>query len=118
MRPEELMIGDILEYMGTIVKVYSIGAKICVKEYFAKNTYIVDFDNLLKGLELTPEILKKNGFERVNGEYQDVFYVYDGIELLIGDEFTLFGQCKMPIKYVHQLQQVLRLCNISKEIEI
>lgn len=63
MKPEELMIGDVLEYMGTIVKVYSIGAKICVKECFGKNTYIVNFDNLLKGLELTPEILKKNGFE-------------------------------------------------------
>lgn len=139
MIPEELMIGDILEYMGTIVKVYSIGAKICVKECFAKNTYIVDFDNLLKGLELTPEILKKNGF--TGGEYKsytgDVWYLkaegFRKIGLTMSrKESTLWGEKIKPlspdsighnfavptIKFVHELQHALKLCGINKEIEV
>ena len=69
-------------------------------------------------IPLTPEILEQNGFERVNGDYQDVFYVYDGVELLIDDVYTLFGQCKMQIMYVHELQHALKLCRIEKDIEI
>lgn len=129
MKPEELMIGDILEYMGTIVKVYSIGAKICIKECFGKNTYIVDFDNLLKGLELTSEILEKNGFVKQaydgwlisedNGrgliEYRTDYF--DGM-LRINYTKKPFSKISLKLKHVHELQHALRLCGIDKEIEI
>lgn len=133
------MIGDILEYMGTIVKVFSIGAKICVKECFGKNTYIVDFDNLLKGLELTSEILEKNGF--TGGEYKSYTgYVWSLKEegfrkiglTMSRKESTLWGEKIKPlspdsighkfsmpnIKFVHELQHTLRLCGINKEIKL
>ena len=124
MRAEDLIIGDILDYMGTAVKVYSIGAKICVKECFGKNTYIVDFDNLLKGLELTPEILEKNGFslQSDNTEFFKLDTYCFGNELC---EFLIhrlnngdyqFGPAK--IRNVHELQHAMRLCGIEKEIEL
>ena len=118
------MIGDILDYMGTAVKVYSIGAKICVKECFGKNTYIVDFDNLLKGLELTPEILEKNGFslQSDNTEFFKLDTYCFGNELCeflihrLNNEDYQFGPAK--IRNVHELQHAMRLCGIEKEIEL
>ena len=135
MRQEELMIGDILEYMGTIVKVYSIGARICVKECFGKNTYIVDFNNLLKGLELTTEILEKNGLkiDKYKGGFSPAWFFlfpacfkedehYD-VEIEMKDEEIAWSiNCGeywiKRLNYVHELQHVLRLFGIDKEIEI
>lgn len=122
MRAEDLMIGDILDYMGTAVKVYSIGAKICVKECFGKNTYIVDFDNLLKGLELTPEILEKNGFglQSDNTGLGTLVTYWLGSELgafrihNLNNDWWQFGLAK--IRNVHELQHAMRLCGIEKEV--
>lgn len=128
MKPEELMIGDILEYMGTIVKVCSIGAKICVKECFGKNTYIVDFDNLLKGLELTPEILEKNGLkiDKYKGGFFPACFKEDeycDVEIEMKDEEIAWSiNCGeywiKRLNYVHELQHALRLFGINKKIEI
>ena len=128
MRLEELMIGDILEYMGTIVKVYSIGAKICVKECFGKNTYIVNFDNLLKGLELTPEILEKNGLkiDKYKGGFFPACFKEDeyfDVEIEMKDEEIAWSiNCGeywiKRLNYVHELQHALRLFSINKKIVI
>lgn len=120
MKPEELMIGDVLEYMGTIVKVYSIGAKICVKECFGKNTYIVNFDNLLKGIELTPEILEQNGFEECRIEEIEYYgwRLNEDFSLERNAIDTLIWNDDVSIHSVHQLQHALRFCGINKEIEI
>ena len=119
MKPEELQLGDIVTTTpsGMPIKVVAIHRK-KVAYHACTDRFSGVRIGLLQPIPLTPEILEENGFERVNGEYQDVFYVYDGIELLIDDVYTLFGQCKMPIKYVHELQHALRLCGINKEIEI
>ena len=74
-------------------------------------------------IPLTAEILKKNGFEKVNGEYQDVFYCCDGLDLLIDDRlepwcYTLYGVLELPIRYVHILQHAMRLAGIEKTIEL
>lgn len=128
MKPEELMIGDVLEYMGTIVKVYSIGTKICVKECFGKNTYIVDFDNLLKGLELTLEILEKNGLkiDKYKGGFFPACFKEDendDVEIEMKNEEIAWSiNCGeywiKRLNYVHELQHALRLFGINKEIEI
>lgn len=74
-------------------------------------------------IPLTAEILKKNGFEKRDGEYQDVFYHYGDFDLLIDDRlepcgYTLYGVLELQIKYVHELQHALRLAGIDKEITI
>ena len=85
------------------------------------------------GVELVPEILEKNGFER-NATYQ---YTYkdnfckvcvsfaprmeiDGMDLgeppiHVSIEGALFD-IKMCISSIHQLQHALRLCGITREI--
>ena len=85
----------------------------------------------LEPIPLTAEILEKNGFEKT---WQDNF-VYDNedIGLIITfhpketnytngiyDYIDIEKGCvtitEMPIEFVHQLQHVLRLCEVSIEI--
>ena len=74
----------------------------------------------LEPIPLTPEILKKNGFEE-----WDEWLIYSpegtGIEIAwVGTILKIGGECgnlELPtIEYVHQLQNVFMLCGISKEI--
>jgi len=94
-------------------------------------------------IHLTPDILEKNGFEKIqiHGEKQDdIFQCFDGeiiIEVGIYDpNFILIryryetpdginsGELSSIVKadggkfYLHELQHALRLCGISKEIEL
>ena len=97
----------------------------------------------LEPIPLSVEILKKNGFEKVqiHGEKQDdIFQCFDGeiiIEVGIYDpNFILIhyryetpdginsGELSSIVKvdggkvYLHELQHALRLCGIHKEIEL
>ena len=127
MKPEELMIGDWVSHEGEPYQIRQLGIfgenrdgedypAVCVGK--PKGIGLIIERNEIEPILLTDEILEQNGFERVNGEYQDVFYMCDGIELLIDNVYTLFGQYKMPIKYVHELQHAIRLCKINKEIKL
>lgn len=134
MKPEEIMLGDYVNFLIDIeggdtdcapkviqyqpMKIVSFSSWVNNDGEVESAEGVINDIDQVKPILLTDEILEQNGFERVNGEYQDVFYIYDGIELLIDNVYTLFGQCKMPIKYVHELQHALRLCSINKEIEI
>lgn len=79
-------------------------------------------------IPLTPEILEKNGFEKNSANYYRIVInkklAGDGFEmqeisvseknlLLI---FTSTCDVRINIKHVHELQHVLRLCGIDKEI--
>lgn len=77
----------------------------------------------LEPIPLTNKILEKNGFVKVDGAYQDVFYCCDGLDLLIDDRlepwgYTLYGVFELQIKYLHELQHALRLGGINKEIKL
>lgn len=82
----------------------------------------------IKGIPITPKILEKNGFEKLEekyyrrfleekGYYESVRVYFDeepnvAVRVLDGSEF------KGRIKYIHELQQAMRLCKIRKEIEL
>lgn len=82
------------------------------------------FHNDYSPIPLTVEILEKNGFRK--GNYievvggLDTYYLGEEIGSFrihrLQNGYYQFGLAK--IKYVHQLQHALRLCNINKEIEI
>lgn len=127
------------------VKVAEIGSGLITVEYNndIKEPYRICEDTEIEPIPLTPEILEKNGFEKtqIHGEKQDdIFQCFDGeiiIEVGIYDpNFILIhyryetpdginsGELSSIVKvdggkfYLHELQHALRLCGISKEIEL
>lgn len=128
------MIGDWVKHsiVGKIGKVY----RICGNEYIA----FIDGDTqseLVEPIQLTPEILEKNGFENIDNKYpfptfrcddkenylcitigfpegdktkrKRTFIEIDGIHIYIGH---------LIINFVHELQHTLKLCGIDKEIVV
>lgn len=87
--------------------------------------YFTGFEDI-SPIPLTKEILEKNGFVYHKGE-KSVFgvttapyYVYEEFPRIYcdGNPFSVWFEEEVSIEYVHQLQHVLRLCEINKEIEL
>lgn len=132
MKAKELMIGD------------WVSVKSCPKPNFYKiskldpnmesSVYPIHVERHAEGLsytfldkdeiepiQLTAEILKKNGFEEyvyasLHTFYYDKKYIISYFDNL---GFSIdINHHNMKIHYVHELQHALRLCNIDKEIEL
>lgn len=132
MKASELMVGDwvydtILKG-NTRVEILSLSG---IRGDFHENVWN---ENTFEPIPLTPEILEKNGmkvFEHRNpwqnpGNLIKKWYSKDGRFYVsyyrVGDMFTYTvgnGVSRVcGIKYIHQLQNTLRLCGIEKEIEL
>ena len=82
--------------------------------------------SLIKPIPLTEEILKRNGFryrapERgMYGVTTAAYYECKGSPHIWcdGAPFAVWFEDEVYISYVHQLQHVLRLCGLGKEITI
>jgi hypothetical protein len=92
-------------------------------------------DNI-KPIPLTPEILEKNGFEHIkqkviipskSQEEVEVEYMYCkglpcSFDIIHG--YLMFNSnidlcsIRMAVNYVHELQHALKLCGINKEIKL
>lgn len=119
MKANELMIGD---------WVYRPDCYDQVKEI--RHTGVIGRDSLrgliafseLEPIPLTPEILEKNGFVY---DLEDKLFedIYPRISMLYAQYRLVengginYGEMS-EIKYVHELQHALRLCGITKEIEL
>lgn len=132
MKANELQIGDYVNYRGQIIKVTSLYDKGGSNEvgWSDKESVWVNADNV-EPIPLTPEILEKNGFEKVYDKYKlpnyrikwnsytdlyfTVFTGVDGYWNPIGLN-VITGGLPATVDYVHQLQHALRLCGIGKEI--
>ena len=131
MKPEELQIGDWVLYKSDAPE-NAFPIKV---DYNIFCNELHKWEDRFEAIQLTPEILEKNGFEKVN---ESVFRIYNySAKLHIGIYFDEFRD-NMPIiylldentgswpgyqqydlfdcKYVHELQHALRLCKIDKEI--
>jgi hypothetical protein len=111
MRATDLMIGDWVK---------------CGRRYMKVTQLAEDMDcDDIEPIILTPEILEKNGWKSMKngsgdfiltkpmvGNSATITKTINGYEMLHG-AFNGLG-----IHYVHQLQHVLRLCGIKKEIEL
>lgn len=148
MKSEELMIGDLVYYsypnqfVTKVIDVCSHGEEHFIrckrdeKDNLYKQDQLEDFNvGILRPIPLTPEILKKNGF--VNSYIdlslnKDSVYKYNhfytGNSVIVDMESN-----KLIVKYendiwmnlpynrtiyVHELQHVLKHCEIKKEIII
>ncbi len=128
----ELMVGDFFRVnkdvsfkKGTIVVIRGIDADRTFHELkgYATCVALGDTDNVqggvwldyLEPIQLTPDVLKKNGLLR-DGEswwYKDFRMV-----LYTSKGFSLICNVEKKFKFVHELQQAMRICRINKEIEL
>ena len=126
MKAKELMIDDWVynTHNRNSEQVAEIGSGLVMLAY----NDLYEYDEI-EPIPITPEILEKNGFEKLEekyyrrfleekGYYESVRVYFDeepnvGVRVLDGSEF------KGRIKYIHELQQAMRLCHIKgKEIEL
>lgn len=134
MKANELMVGDWVCYNAPnkfYTKVEEIRCKDKGEIYYirgyrdskdpsSERLIFGDFSmDILHSIPLTPEILEKNGWEKRPTGY--VFYIdgkrYDNSLWYVFDSNTfVVNTAEFQIKYVHQLQHALRLCDIDKEI--
>lgn len=139
---KELSVGNWIKISGTPVQILGIRTESQVyvlETEEADYAYAIDAD--IEPIEITPEILEKNGF--VNDFYIDEavadyhFVRLEGYSLHIkelqqgGDDALvtycngsvniateLHGEINKEIHFVHQLQNALTLCGINKEIRL
>lgn len=96
----------------------------------------LDFEEFLKPIPLTAEILEKNGFKSYIPEnHLETVYACQDVSKAVANElyalwpyqdgsFYLLlrvdgkDMVRMNIHYVHQLQHTLKLCGIEKEIKL
>ena len=125
---EEIMIGDWIQTNCTIFKVEGFDTS---SGEVQSKSWAYDLDNC-KPIEITPEILKENGFELkpdgwlwhefFGNEYQNYIFIQfrKGCKEVRTCELNFTNKVFLSFKprYIHELQHALRLCGIDKEIEL
>lgn len=135
MKATELMIGDYImlyEDIYIIEEISSKGWAHIIRNDGSNCRVALSTDYILGELTpipLTADILEKNGFVKQaydgwlisvdNGRGQIEYRTdyFDGL-LRINYNKKPFSKLMIKVKYVHELQHALRLCNIEKDIEI
>lgn len=120
MKVNELMVGDWVYVSGKPVKI--------TKDDLATMLIFLDDDSKISPIPLTENILVKNGFSYEEDTFlPDTGYWSlsdeDGLLYLTINAFGVkgsgevaFGYQDIALNYVHQLQRLLNLCDIDKEI--
>ena len=132
MEVKELMVNDWMQHANG--KYYQVKRVDCLADnrvHFACDTpHLWEYNNKFYPIPLTDEILKKNGFEKIDGvdalfqEYGHPWVCWDGKFLSITDQLdTQMEDVETPhilldvkVEYVHQLQHALRMVGVEKEI--
>ena len=128
MKVEELMVGDWI-FCTYKQKNYKVAE---IKTVADEELRLVVYDNNIplvfrikyfKPIPLTKDILEKNGIKYqwgmpwYQGGFDGVFELHynNSQDIAFGDTPT---EIQIPISYVHQLQHALKLCGITKNIEL
>ena len=133
MRVCELMVGDLVLHDGKVIRVDAVHKrKIGYHKTKDKLTWL--FCGQFDPVFLTPSILEKNGF--VLNEVIKEYYIFRGIDNRVylcndheyinsrnewhvhidSEDYCTIANCELT--YVHELQQILRLCKIKTEIVV
>jgi hypothetical protein len=140
MKATELMIGDWVECVDSTHK-KKVYAKVCAIEE-GQTCILMEKDNcnwfldisLLKPIPLEKIHLVKNGFKVREYSDETEFYYYDCYEINVSFDEGISEEnippiiyltielaeksIAMPIEYVHELQQAMRIMGCDKEIEL
>lgn len=133
LKATDLMVGDLVLHDGKVIRVDAVHKrKIGYHKTKYKLTWL--FSGQFEPILLTPEILEKNRFER--DKNISLYNAYTGINSRVtlhddfmsmnsrnvwdvhvdSEDYCTIATCELT--YVHQLQQLLRLCKIYKEIVV
>jgi len=121
---KEIMIGDWVMYNPNV---FIEDEYETAKEWFpTRINNGEDIDLAIEGcyapIPITMQILEKNGFKKGlddDGVHFRYTLITDGISFSLKYVLSVFEWLgPLDFKYVHELQHVLRLCGIKKEIEL
>ena len=124
MKAEDLMIGDWVNLYGRPIKINIDDLGVIERDEIYDK---YDKGTNCKPIELTEDILEKNGFGFLDTSNNEIKSVWTGWWILDGLELGCFCNLKFPVyfnisdvnvkaNYVHELQHALKLCGIEKEI--
>lgn len=129
MKAEDLMIGDWVLYKGKPIKIIGTDGSQNIIYYYNEEDYTeypIDASNI-EPISITKEILEKNSFLKVEMlEYPSrrvgISFLYrdtpEGLRIFVqnacvgGPTCTIIKTCK----YVHEVQHMIKMCDIEKEI--
>ena len=122
----ELIVGDLVLHDGKVIRVDAVHKrKIGYHKTKDKLTWL--FSGQFEPIQLTPEILEKNGFQK-DFELQGCYWRPDCRKYCIVKEietwyfaFRHMGGghiCIFECNYEHELQHALKLCGIDKKIVV
>lgn len=121
MEAKDLMVGDLVYHHNEVVRITGIGQNLVTYIYY----HYVDCEvTEIEPIPLTAEILEKNGYvynDSLCEWASDSFCIEFGHEPFEDEPDHLFvwvGNCHVVLRYVHELQNALRLCWIEKEIKL
>lgn len=130
LEPDNLMKGDwVRNDLGEDQQIVEIREDLVMLAY---NDFY-DYDEI-EPIQLTEEILKKNGFSKINGFYRKVvnegydswIIEVDGLEMGFGyldiehtcDDIGQGGIDHLKIRYIHELQHAFKLCGVKKKLTL
>ena len=132
----DLSIGDYISYCDRVYKVHSIEGQglVGASNDSYSSPHILKHINYLEPITITPEILKKNGFypPRESVAHDSWWWTNNDSEAMEASDFLGVWHFKivehkdphfkqsagMVLKYIHQLQNALRLAGVDKEINL
>ena len=126
MKANELMIGNWVMVRRPSNRLEKVRVKSVIGngtiEAKTRDGLVVFGESAVEPIPLTKDVLEKNGFtcdaNGMNDSDEPVVSVeYGEFQRNTDDGFEMLADGK-AIKYVHELQQALRLCGIEKEITI
>jgi hypothetical protein len=129
------MVGDLVLHDGKVIRVDAVHKR-KIGYHNTKDNLTWLFGGQFEPIPLTPEILEKNGFEyesknvisaSLNWDKVTIEYMYCkglrcSFDIIHG--YLMFNSnidmrnIQMVVTYVHELQHILRLCKIDKEIVV
>lgn len=133
MKKEKLMIGDLVSVLGTPMRIAELGT---VRAGFLDENGEMFYNgyDIIEPIPLTTELLAMNNFKNrgdnhLTYDYGYCYYIevincYCGsddevtVNLKAGDYRDFMTELRIKVRYVHELQHALRLCEMRKEIEI
>lgn len=127
MKATELMIGDWVysDYHRTHAKVHALTQENLWIDIRIFSEPKMKYEEV-KPIPLTEEILKKNGFKFHSGEKNmygittSPYYARRGLPHIYcdGNPFAIWFEEEVIIRYVHELQHVMRICRTKKDIQL